>query len=218
MKKLLQKRTRLEPGPVLFDIFRTARKVTTYVLRDEDGSIEERSSPGALAYFLQVPAFEAFLAAYRHANQIAGEIQYSRHMGKSEVSVSKADDLVNFNRKYGLLVDTLIHPAELPNGRRVPFINPFYFPRSAKDMKFFWKFVDAAGEAYGFQRGEVAGRPPGKSKYSVDQLERYERLRRKKKSSSRAIEMTFPAEFKDDRADPFKRLKPALSRLRKKKR
>lgn len=209
-------RTRLEPGPTLFDIFRTTRKISTYSYRDRDGKTREHSVSGPLAYFLDVPAFRSFVAAYRKANQTAAEIQHAIRLGnKSVLEGPVPEELVAFNSKYGLLLDNLVHVVDLP-GRRVPFVNAFYFPRSAKHMRHFWDFLDALGEAYNLQRGETAGRPPGKSKYSLNQLSQYEKSL-PKKGSARAMELAFPDEFVNDSGDPFKKLKPALSRLRKKK-
>lgn len=209
--------TELEAGPTLFDIFRTVRKISTYAYKNENGEVVTHSQRGPLAYFLEVPAFEAFLTAYRTANHTAAQIQHSLRLGNESVWKGPLpDELVKFNAKYGLLLENMIQVVDLP-GRRVPFINPFYFPRSARDMKYFWKFIDAVGEAYNLERGEVAGRPPGKSKYRPEDLSRYNKLK-KKHASSRAIELAFPEVFDDESIpDPNKRLRPALSRLRKKK-
>lgn len=177
----------------------------------------ERESRGPLAYFLKVKAFRSFLASYRKANYNAAMIQDSLRMGNKAVLDGPLPlALVEFNKKYGLLVETLIHVGDRV-GRRVPFVNAFYFPRSTKDMKHFWDFVDAVGEAYNFERGETSGRPPGASKYRQADLIRYNK-NKKTHPAFRAMELAFPNAFKNDSdGDPNKRLKPALSRLRKKK-
>lgn len=205
-----------ESGPPLFDgMFRTQRKVRVYSYRRSDGSIEKIRQAGPLAYILNTPAFESFLKAYEEVNEIAGKIMRARHMHNESVlnDQSLGEKLVAFNRRYGLLLDNLLNV----NDGGTPFFNASYFPRSAKDAKYFWRFVDLANAAYSKERGDSSGRPPGTSKYALKDLSRYDKLR-KDHDGAEAIERAFPDAFEDDSAgDPYKRLKPALSRLRKKK-
>jgi hypothetical protein len=189
--------------------------VRIYSYKRSDGAVEKIRHGGPLAYILNTSAFESFLKAYGEVNEIVGKIMHARRMHNESVlnDQSLGAKLVAFNRRYGLLVDNLRYV----NDRGTPFFNASYFPRSAKYAKYFWRFVDLVNEAYSRERGEASGRPPGKSKYSPADLARYNKLK-KKHVSSRAIELAFPEVFNDESvSDPNKRLRPALARLRKKK-
>lgn len=202
-------------GKVLFGLVTTRRKVE----KTHGKSNTKRATTHHAALFIDTSLVSLLIREITDINFAYSAYQSTGNKGqtslenRANLKVDKA--IARLNKDFGYIYDFLVAEAHLSNGETLPYLNPIYFSRSGKNMKYFWRLADCLQTFYGLERGKVAGRTPGSTQYSQKQLKDYTRNRRRL-GSYRAIEKSFPEHFTSDVGDPFPRLKAALSRLRNK--